>query len=360
VDKIKNFPLKKIKENFKEVIRDNKKKEANSSYCSIHIDLLDAKIKNKIKGKRCFCGKKAYFIGLEGKKKYFCKEHFIEYFERKVKRIIEKYKLFNKNEKILVAISGGKDSVVAFYVLKKLGYNVKGFHINLGIGNYSKKSLEVIKKLAKIVNEEIYVINLKDLVGKTIGDLINNPTKRPACSYCGITKRYLMNRFAYEFNFDCLTTGHHLDDELNFFCHNLVNWNLEYLIKQEPKQEKEGKFVKKVKVLYECEEKEIKAYADALNLPYYKGCCELADNQKTKKYNFFWEKLQEDNYQVKIQFIRGFLRNKKNFCLSQENKNLKECKICGFPTNREICSFCAIWDKKITKEDLEKNILTLK
>ncbi len=327
--------------------------------CDVHVELLDAKIKQEVKNKRCFCGKPAYFIGFEGKKRYFCKEHFIEYFERKVQRTIEKYKLFDKDEKVLVALSGGKDSVVAFYVLNKLGYNVDAFHINLGIGEYSKKSLEVVKALSKLIeNRKVFVVDLKKLVGKTIGDLINNPTRRPACSYCGITKRYLMNRFAYEFGYDALTTGHHLDDELNFFCHNLINWNLEYLVKQGPKQEKEDKFVKKVKVLYEVEEKEIKAYADALNLPYYKGCCELADNQKTKKYSFFWEELSKSNPQVKIQFIRGFLRNKKHFCLENDLK-FNHCKVCGFPTPREVCSFCAIWDKKISKEDLKKALITL-
>jgi uncharacterized protein (TIGR00269 family) len=327
--------------------------------CNIHLDLIDSKIKKETINKKCFCGKKAYYRGIEGKIKYLCKEHFKEYFEKKVQKTIKKYKLLNKNEKILVALSGGKDSAVAFYVLAKLGYDVAGFHINLGIGEYSKKSLEIVKKQAELVKKPILILDLKKLVGKTIKDFIDNPTRRPACSYCGITKRYLFNRVAYDFGFDTVVTGHHLDDELNFICHNLINWNLNYLYKQGPKQEKEGKFVKKVKVLYELEEKEIKAYADLIKIPYYKGCCELADNQKTKKYSFFWEKLAEENPQIKIQFIRGFLKNKEIFKIKNDLP-LKECKICGFPTSRDICSFCAIWDKKISKEDLNKSIEKIK
>jgi len=334
-----------------------KKNNSSSNICNTHLNLIDLKIKKEIINKKCFCGKLAYYKGLEGKLRYFCKEHYIEYFERKIKRTIEKYKLLNDKERVLVALSGGKDSAVAFFVLNKLGYNVTGFHINLGIGEYSKKSLEIVKEQAKLVGKSVMVLDLKKLVGKTIEDFINNPTKRPACSYCGISKRYLFNRIAYELNFDVVVTGHHLDDELNFLCHNLINWNLEYLYKQGPKQEKEGKFVKKVKVLYETEEKEIMAYANLINIPYYKGCCELADNQKTKKYFFFWDRLSEENPQVKIQFIKGFLKNKEIFKVNKENqKELKECEICGFPTSRDICSFCAIWDKKITKEDLKESL----
>jgi len=327
--------------------------------CDVHLDILDSKIRREALNKKCFCGKEAYYKGIEGKIKYLCEEHYIEYFEKKVKRTIEKYGLIDYKERVLVAISGGKDSAVVFYLLSKLGYNVTGLHINLGIGNYSKKSLEIVKQQVKLVNRPVIVLDLKNLLGKTIEDFINNPTKRPACSYCGISKRYLFNRIAYDFDFDVVVTGHHLDDELNFICHNLINWNLEYLYKQGPKQDKEGMFVKKVKVLYEVEEKEIKAYADLLNIPYYKGCCELADNQKTKRYYFFWEELSKYNPQLKIQFIRGFLKNKKVFKTNNKN-HIKECKVCTFPSSRDICSFCAIWNKKIKKEDLEKSIYWIK
>ncbi|MHC1585912.1 MAG: TIGR00269 family protein, partial [Candidatus Syntropharchaeia archaeon] len=51
---------------------------------------------------------------------HLCSYHFKEDVERKVKRNIRKYSMIGKGEKIAVALSGGKDSSVLLYVLKRI------------------------------------------------------------------------------------------------------------------------------------------------------------------------------------------------------------------------------------------------
>jgi len=65
--------------------------------------------------------------------------------ELKIKNTIEKNKLCNKKEKVLVALSGGKDSTLTAYLLKKFGYNIQGLHINLGMSSYSERCMNVVR-----------------------------------------------------------------------------------------------------------------------------------------------------------------------------------------------------------------------
>ncbi|NOY65443.1 MAG: tRNA(Ile)-lysidine synthetase, partial [Nitrospirae bacterium] len=62
----------------------------------------------------------------------FCRNHFVEFFRKQVKRAIKSYRMFNKNERILVCVSGGKDSLTLWHILNEFGYNTTGLYINLG------------------------------------------------------------------------------------------------------------------------------------------------------------------------------------------------------------------------------------
>jgi len=62
----------------------------------------------------------------------FCKEHYIEWFIEQTERSIEKYHMFSRDARILVAVSGGKDSLALWDVLWQLGYQADGLYIHLG------------------------------------------------------------------------------------------------------------------------------------------------------------------------------------------------------------------------------------
>ena len=57
--------------------------------------------------------------------------------------------MFGPRDRILVAVSGGKDSLALWDVLLELGYDADGLYLGLGIGEYSDRSRDVARGLRR-------------------------------------------------------------------------------------------------------------------------------------------------------------------------------------------------------------------
>ena len=62
-----------------------------------------------------------------------CKSHYLDWIVNQTERFINKYKMFSHDDRILVAVSGGKDSLALWDVIHRLGYQVDGLYLDLGI-----------------------------------------------------------------------------------------------------------------------------------------------------------------------------------------------------------------------------------
>src|ERR687885_3024982 len=70
----------------------------------------------------------------------FCAGCYPGWFRNQVARAIEEDAMFRKDDRILVAVSGGKDSLALWHALTRLGYPADGMYIRLGIADYSRRS----------------------------------------------------------------------------------------------------------------------------------------------------------------------------------------------------------------------------
>ncbi len=279
---------------------------------------------------RCRCGKKAVFHS----KVYrvtLCDECYPKFYLEIVKRSIKRYNILKKSEKILTCVSGGKDSCAMAYALKELNYDIELFHIDLGIGEYSRESFRSVEELSEVLDLNLNVLKLKDY-GFTIEDV----ERRKVCSACGIAKRYLMNLFARENGFDVIATAHTSEDIVNFFIKNMLSGNIEYISKLRPRIESFDRFVAKAKPLFERTEKENATLVLTLNLPFTQIECPHAPQDVWKEIIYDVE-LKRRGF--KQNFVRAIVKLAENLKLDWK---VKHCKICGEISNTDICSFCKL------------------
>ena len=271
-----------------------------------------------------------------------CKEHFLKYYLKTVESTIKKYRMFTKRDKVLVAVSGGKDSMSLLDALKKLDYNISALYINLGIKDYSDQCKKIVEKYCNENNINLIISDIKENYGKYLEEF--KKLRRNLCSVCGIIKRYEMNRIAYEKGFNAIATGHNLDDEVSFILWNLMNGNFQY-IKQKPVLEKiHEKTVKKVKPLIFLTEKENLLYSLLNNIYsiHLRIDCPYSTNAPTNILKEMLNKLEERIQGIKMRFYKNFL-NKSSQFLPKIDHEIKSCKICGYITSSNVCSFCRLF-----------------
>ncbi len=282
----------------------------------------------------------------------FCKGCFNGFVHDQVAKAIKSQKMFGKDDRILVAVSGGKDSLALWDVLLKLGYKADALYVNLGISGYSDQSHAKVVHFAETVaashGAALLVHTVEQEEGAGIRELAML-VHRPTCSTCGTIKRYQFNRAAIEHKYDVMATGHNLDDEAARLLGNVLRWQEEYLDKQAPSlpASVDG-FAKKVKPLYRLTERELAAYAVLNRIDYIVEECPMAKGARTLLYKEVLNRLETESPGTKQAFYWGFLDKQSKPKASpvtmaeKDQAALHPCATCGQPTTADICSYCKL------------------
>jgi uncharacterized protein (TIGR00269 family) len=282
-----------------------------------------------------------------------CEEHFLEWIPEQTERAIKKYRMFGPEDRILVAVSGGKDSLSLWDVLLRLGYQTEGLHIHLGIdgGGYSDSSLEYVKRFAASrEGAKFQVVDVKAAYGKSVPELARTTYRgRKPCALCGLVKRHIMNRVAYEGGYDAIATGHNLDDEAAVLMQNTLRWQAGYLARQAPVlPSTHPRLARKVKPFVRLYERETAAYAIVRGIDYIYDECPHAVGSTTNFYKSILNQLESHSPGTKLSFYLSFLQARREGLFSEpaEALELNDCQNCGQPTTAPgLCAFCRLWQR---------------
>ncbi|MBU0492086.1 MAG: adenine nucleotide alpha hydrolase family protein [Chloroflexi bacterium] len=296
------------------------------------------------------CGGSAV-IKMRQHKLALCADCFPDWLRRRVQHTIERYGMFGPADKVLVAVSGGKDSLALWDMLAALDYQSEGVYIDLGIphGDYSAQSRGRALAFAQARGLTLHVVDLVATYGASVPEKARALRGRSACSLCGMVKRHEMNRVARESDCTVLATGHNLDDEAATLFGNTLRWQTGYLARQAPvlPASSDG-FMRKVKPLCRVAERESAAYALLQGIDYVRDECPFSERATSLVYKRLLNDLESRSPAAKQSFYLEFLKARDRGAVQfqeVERPPMTSCEQCGQPTTAGgLCAFCRLWE----------------
>jgi uncharacterized protein (TIGR00269 family) len=297
------------------------------------------------------CGNPNIIIKRKQSGQKLCKDCFIKSIQNKVIKDIRKYNLLEKGDKVLLGLSGGKDSVMLLDILNSLKkrniIDLVAVTIDEGIAGYREEGVEIATRNAEKLGVEHKIVKFNDYFGRTLDDIIRKNTikngRRNACTYCGVFRRWIFNKVSMDIKATKIATGHNLDDETQSIVMNYLEGNIQNLTRIGPKSESRSpKFTVKIKPLREIPEKEIGLYVVARELDVHFASCPYASESFRAEVGNCIKQLSNNHPTIMYSTLRGF--DKMKPVLKQEFSNetiFEVCENCGEPSASKLCKACS-------------------
>jgi len=284
-------------------------------------------------------------------RRYLCAKHFSEFIESKVERAVERFKMVKRGDRILAALSGGKDSSTMVYILSKLsekmGFELTALHIDLGIPSYSEHARRAAEEVAKYAGVELVVFDMRKVLGVGVPELAKR-IGRPYCSVCGTVKRYIINAAAVELGANAVALGHNADDMAVYALKAFADQDLRTLAKMGPKTEGVEGGVARIRPLYTVYEKEAFIYAYVNGIPFLREECPLAPRRHMLlSLKEFVNKLEDESPSFKLGLLSKLSKNLEFYRKAVEEEKTQTCRLCGLMSSGDVCSFCKITSKAL-------------
>ncbi|MEM4717422.1 MAG: TIGR00269 family protein [Desulfurococcaceae archaeon] len=296
------------------------------------------------------CNKPAIYVNRISNIAY-CKQHFIEYFERRVRKTIRKYNMIKPGDRIALGVSGGKDSMALLHLLLKLRKKIPRVDIvavlvDEGIKGYREKTIDNLVKYASEQGVKYIIASFKDYIGKTLDEIVLESFKRNLpympCSYCGVFRRYVLNKVAGEIDANIIATAHNMDDIVQTFIMNLVNNSWDRIVTLNPVRKGIEGVPTRIKPFYEVPEKETALYAllNGLTKPEFIQCPYIKFNVRhtiRKLLNELEDKYLGSKYGL-LRSLQGLIEIQSKYKLVE--RRYTKCAICGQPSSNAVCKAC--------------------
>lgn len=282
---------------------------------------------------------------------------FIKYFEDKVFKTIRRFNLFSLDDKFVVAVSGGKDSITVLHLTQKylakknLQKNMVALAIDEGIEDYRAHTLDFLKNFCKKYDIELHTQSYEDHYSKSLDKSIETIKAKgkniSPCNICGTFRRTSLNTGARNLGATKVVTGHNLDDEAQNIMLNIFKNNFKILARLGPFNGIVGdeKFVPRVKPLYLCTEKEVRLYTILKGFDMGYDECPYSKGSFRENIADMINELEDQHKGVKNSIVNFYLETQgalQDMYVNNvsDSESVTYCTRCGEPSQREICNTC--------------------
>jgi len=298
------------------------------------------------------CGEREaiYFRAYSGER--LCKRCFIDSVRRKVRVAISTYKMFEPDDRIGVALSGGKDSLVLLHILSEIeerfpNSEVVAISIDEGIKDYRDEALRIARDACKKLGIPHRIFSFKDLYGYTLDEMVQalrgSGGGLTPCAYCGVFRRKALNLAAREMGVDKLALAHNLDDEAQTAILNLIHGDVLRLLRVTPSVKvRHPKFVQRVKPLCLVPEKETTLWAYLNKIEFQSSPCPYAGEALRNDVRQTLNRWEVKHPGIKYTIFHSSQRLVRLLEASLGEVELNECEVCGEPTSGRICKACKL------------------
>ena len=283
------------------------------------------------------------------------KDEFNEMIFSRINDLISEYELIKENELIAVALSGGKDSVLTLHALKGyqefLDFDLVAISVDEGIEGYRSHGIDAAVNNAHDLGIELIQKSFLEDEGFALDDIYSD--FKSACIPCGVFRRNILNKTAYELGADKIATGHNLDDEIQSFLMSFARGDTIKFSKFGPELDViHPKLVPRIKPLWNTPEKDVGMWAVLNDINIHLEECPYSHLSLRAKIKEFLNNNEDEHPGLKNNIMESFQK-----ILTFENDistNLNECELCGEPTSSNICKACEI--KQSVSQDCESHI----
>jgi uncharacterized protein (TIGR00269 family) len=261
--------------------------------------------------------------------------------------------MLEENDRIVVAISGGKDSAVLLHLLHMIESNFPKSElipitIDEGIKGYRDKALKAAKELTNSLDLSLEVISFKDLFGHSLDELVKMRTDKStgACSYCGVFRRRALNKAAENLEADVIAVGHNLDDEAQTVLMNIMRGDSRRIARTNvPRSRSIEGLVPRVKPLTELSERDIVAYSHHLGLAYHDVPCPYSVEAYRNDLKPFLSEMEHKRPGTLLAILRSAEAMTEAFLARPSDWSLKICERCNSPSPSNICKACKMLEE---------------